>query len=85
MKKLLKSGVDINCRHPLGWSALHTAVVNTDWAVIEFLIENGADVNARDEFSSASRVAAQERVSSTRGTYDLICQSPVTTFNLTNW
>ena len=50
MKKLLKSGVDINCRHPLGWSALHTAVVNTDWAVIEFLIENGADVNARDEF-----------------------------------
>ena len=25
---LLQSGVDVNCRHPLGWTALHTAVMN---------------------------------------------------------
>lgn len=67
MKKLLKSGVDVNSRHPLGWSALHTAVVNTNWPVIEFLVENGIDINAKDEFSSALRVAAQERVSTTQG------------------
>ena len=68
MKKLLKSGVDVNCRHPLGWSALHTAVINTNWPVVEFLVENGTDMNSKDEFSSAPRVATQERVSSTQGT-----------------
>ena len=69
MKKLLKSGVDINCRHPLGWTALHTAVINSNWPVIEFLVDNGVDINSKDEFSSAPRMAAQERVSSTQGTY----------------
>ena len=67
MKKLLKSGVDVNCRHPLGWCALHTAVVNTDWPVIEFLVESGVDVNSKDEFSSAQRVAAHERASAIKG------------------
>ena len=28
LKHLLDSGVDVNCRHPLGWTALHTAVIN---------------------------------------------------------
>ena len=72
MKKMLKAGVDINSRHPLGWSALHTAVINASWSVMEFLVENWADVNAKDDFSSASRVAAQERVSSSRGVASLI-------------
>ena len=72
MKKLLKSGVDINCRHPLGWTALHTAVINTNWPVIEFLIKNGVDINSKDEFSSAPRMAAQERVNSTQGMHSSI-------------
>ena len=25
---LVQSGVDVNCRHPLGWTALHAAVIN---------------------------------------------------------
>ena len=67
MKRLLKSGVDINRRHPLGWTALHTAVVNANWPIVEFLVDNGVDVNSKDEFSSAPRMAAQERASSIRG------------------
>jgi len=31
LRKLLSNGVDVNCRHPLGWTALHTAVVNSNW------------------------------------------------------
>lgn len=27
---LLRAGVDVNCRHPLGWTALHTAAVGGD-------------------------------------------------------
>ena len=69
MKRLLKSGVDVNRRHPLGWTALHTAVVNANWPVVEFLVDNGVDINSKDEFSSAPRMAAQERASSTQGIY----------------
>ena len=26
--RLLEGGVDVNSRHPLGWTALHSAVIN---------------------------------------------------------
>ena len=61
--------MDINCRHPLGWTALHVAVVTRNMPVVRFLVEQGADVNSRDEFSSAGRVARQRRTSSDRGIY----------------
>ena len=35
--------------------------------VVKFLLEKGADVNVKDEFSSATRVAQQERVSPSKG------------------
>jgi ankyrin repeat protein len=68
LKKLLSGGVDVNCRHPLGWNALHSAVVNGSWDTIKLLVESGADVNAKDEFSSALRIAAQRGTDSSRGT-----------------
>ena len=71
LKKLLQSGVDVNCRHPLGWNGLHTAVVNGHYHVIRFLIGKGADINIKDEFSSAQRIASQEGVSSMRGKLSL--------------
>ena len=67
MKKLLMKGLDVNCRHSLGWNALHAAVANGHWAAVRLLVESGADVNAKDEFSSAQRVAAQRRISSLLG------------------
>lgn len=73
MKKLLKSGVDVNSRHPLGWCALHTAVMNQNWPAIEFLVQSGAEVNVKDDFSSAPRVAMQERVNTHRGTLYYTC------------
>lgn len=57
MKQLLSNGIDPNCRHALGWNALHTAVINGNWDAIKVLVENGADINAKDEFSTAVRVA----------------------------
>ena len=67
LKKFLKSGIDLNCRHHYGWNALHAAVVNGSWDAVKLLVDNGADVNAKDEFSSAQRMAAQERVSNVIG------------------
>lgn len=75
MKRLLKSGVDVNCRHPLGWTALHTAIVNANWPVVEFLVDNGVDINSKDEFSSAPRMAAQERAGSTQGIHTHVLSS----------
>lgn len=69
LNQLLKNGVDVNCRHPLGWNALHTAVINGHSDIIRLLIKKGADVNAKDEFSSAIRIASQEMVSSRKGSF----------------
>jgi len=35
--------------------------------VVQLLVESGADVNMKDDFSSADRVAFRERVSRLRG------------------
>ena len=67
LKKFVKRGIDVNTRHPLGWNALHTAVANGNLDAVKLLIQSGADVNAKDEFSSAPRVASQRRVSSIIG------------------
>ena len=67
VRSFLKSGVDVNCRHPLGWCALHSAVINKNWEMLKHLIKEGADMNMKDEFSSATRVAHQERVHSSQG------------------
>ena len=45
--------------------------------VLELLLENGADANVRDEFSTASRMAAQRRVSSARGESVTPCLVPL--------
>ncbi|CAK9826269.1 Caseinolytic peptidase B protein homolog [Anthophora retusa] len=47
---ILKNGIDVNIRHPLGWTALHLAAINARPEVIKLLLKYGADVNAQDEF-----------------------------------
>ncbi|CAK9803701.1 Caseinolytic peptidase B protein homolog [Anthophora quadrimaculata] len=47
---ILKDGIDVNVRHPLGWTALHLAAINARPEVIKVLLKYGADVNAQDEF-----------------------------------
>lgn len=67
VKRLLKNGVSVNSRHGFGWNALHVAVINGHLDIIKLLAENGADINVKDEFSSAQRVASKERISSLIG------------------
>ncbi|CAL7936424.1 unnamed protein product [Xylocopa violacea] len=47
---ILKDGVDVNMRHPLGWTALHVAAINAKPEVIKLLLKHGANINSQDEF-----------------------------------
>ncbi len=67
MTLLLDSGADVNTKHTLGWTPLHTAVINGNLRGVKLLLERGADVNTRDEFSTTSRVAHQHGMSPERG------------------
>uniref|UniRef100_A0A1X7TKR5 Uncharacterized protein n=1 Tax=Amphimedon queenslandica TaxID=400682 RepID=A0A1X7TKR5_AMPQE len=58
LKRGLSNGVDVNCRHQLGWTALHVSVINGNKKAVEWLIKvGGANVNTQDEYSSARRMA----------------------------
>ena len=57
LQEFIDKGVDINCRHPYGWTPLHAAAVNGKIDAIKFLIENGADPNLPDYFSNIFQVS----------------------------
>ncbi|XP_029165260.1 caseinolytic peptidase B protein homolog [Nylanderia fulva] len=59
LKKAIIDGIDVNTRHPLGWTALHTAAINQKEEVIKILLQNGADVNAGDNFINVYRTAME--------------------------
>eukprot|EP01125_Pyxidicula_operculata_P006898 TRINITY_DN2365_c0_g3_i1.p1 TRINITY_DN2365_c0_g3~~TRINITY_DN2365_c0_g3_i1.p1 ORF type:complete len:609 (+),score=120.26 TRINITY_DN2365_c0_g3_i1:34-1860(+) len=40
----------VNMKHEFGWTALHSACCNNKLDVVKWLVEHGADVNARDEY-----------------------------------
>ncbi|XP_066590330.1 mitochondrial disaggregase-like isoform X2 [Prorops nasuta] len=60
LRKALSEGVDINSRHPLGWTALQVAAINGRVEAIKFLIKNGADINAGDNFININRTAKEK-------------------------
>ena len=72
VKQLLQNGMNVNCRHDFGWNALHVAVINGHRDIIKLLVDEGADVNVKDEFSSAQRVAYQNRMSGILGKYFIL-------------
>jgi len=43
------NALDVNRRHPLGWTALHAAAAMGDEELVALLIDMGADVNLADE------------------------------------
>jgi ankyrin repeat protein len=49
IERLLAQGTNINAFDSIGMTALHRAAKQEDLEVAAFLIEAGADVNARDE------------------------------------
>ncbi|MDY6898561.1 MAG: protein kinase, partial [Cyanobacteriota bacterium] len=48
-KFLIAKGADVHSRDKHGQTALHYAVLNYEKEIIELLIDNGADVNAKDK------------------------------------
>lgn len=65
LKILSSSGVDVNCRHVYGWTALHAASINSRTEAVKWLLSNGADPNASDNFSNIYQVARENRTSPT--------------------
>ncbi|KAB7500216.1 Caseinolytic peptidase B-like protein [Armadillidium nasatum] len=61
LEELLKKGVDVNGRHPYGWTALHAAAINGRSKAVKFLLDNGADPNLADNFSNIYQVARENR------------------------
>ncbi|MBQ2645049.1 ankyrin repeat domain-containing protein [bacterium] len=49
MNILLRSGADINGINSEGKTVLHQAVIKNDYDSVKFLIENGANVNIKDQ------------------------------------
>ncbi|KAF0989742.1 hypothetical protein HZS_7684, partial [Henneguya salminicola] len=62
INKIFKKDGDINCRHSLGWTPLHSAASNGHIELATILIKNGADVNALDEFPGVHKVAARKHI-----------------------
>uniref|UniRef100_A0A1B6E1C0 Uncharacterized protein n=1 Tax=Clastoptera arizonana TaxID=38151 RepID=A0A1B6E1C0_9HEMI len=63
MKRLIaEEGIDVNQRHPLGWTALQVAIMNQRLDIIEILLEAGADPNLGDEFINAHKTAQAKRL-----------------------
>jgi outer membrane protein assembly factor BamB len=50
LKKLIKSGIDVNCKSKYGATALIFAIGNEHVETIKILLEHKADPNIRDEF-----------------------------------
>ncbi|XP_034299821.2 mitochondrial disaggregase isoform X2 [Magallana gigas] len=61
VERLIKGGVDVNCRHQLGWTALHIAAINQDTRLLELLLRLGADPNIGDEYSTYFAIAREQR------------------------
>ncbi|EFN68464.1 Caseinolytic peptidase B protein-like protein [Camponotus floridanus] len=60
LRKAIADGIDVNVRHSLGWTALHTAAINQKVEVIKILLHNGADINAGDNFVNVYRTAMEK-------------------------
>ncbi|XP_061165510.1 mitochondrial disaggregase-like [Saccostrea echinata] len=61
VERLIKSGMDVNSRHQLGWTALHVASINHDSRLVELLLKFGADPNLGDEYSTFYSMAREHR------------------------
>jgi ankyrin repeat protein len=49
--------VDVNLRHPLGWTPLLVAVINNKTDCVKYLLSKGADPNQSDEFTNVQSMA----------------------------
>ncbi|CAF1204301.1 unnamed protein product [Adineta ricciae] len=52
-----KEKLDVNLRHPLGWTPLLVAVINNKLDCVKYLLTKGADPNQSDEFTNVQSMA----------------------------
>lgn len=62
IRSVINSGVDVNKRHLLGWTALHVAAINGNVQAVKQLLEAGADPNLEDEFSTINQVSREKQI-----------------------
>lgn len=65
--RLAQEKIDLNSKHPLGWTALHVAVINGRNDVVKELLKNGADPNLGDDFINVYRTAIDKGMHSIDG------------------
>lgn len=56
------SKLDVNMRHPLGWTPLHVAAINGKVDNVKVLLEAGANPNLGDLFNTVHRTAAEKKL-----------------------
>lgn len=57
LRGFIQQKIDVNMRHPLGWTALMLAVVNEQYDAVKVLLISGADPNLGDNFGNTNRLA----------------------------
>ena len=64
VSQYLKSGIDPNAKHELGWSSIHVAAVNKQSDILKILLENGANPDATDDFVNIYQTAREHKMQS---------------------
>ncbi|XP_069496385.1 mitochondrial disaggregase [Ambystoma mexicanum] len=64
VKRLVTAGVDVNCRHALGWTPLMVAAISKNQSIVKALLAAGADPNLGDNFSNVYQSAKEKSLHS---------------------
>lgn len=64
---LIKNGVDVNARHPLGWTPLMVATINRHFDIVKLLVKNGANPNVGDNYINPHRTSQEKGLHAIEG------------------
>ena len=68
MRRLIEEEkLDVNLRHPLGWTPLLVAVINNKIDCVRYLLSKGADPNQSDEYTNVQAMAKKLRIHPVQG------------------
>ncbi|XP_065668496.1 mitochondrial disaggregase isoform X5 [Hydra vulgaris] len=62
LERLIKNSKDVNKKHPLGWTALHSAAMAGNARAVKMLLDAGADPDVLDDFSTAYKIASRHGI-----------------------